>query len=817
MTSLRHTLRRLAQSPSFTLIAILTLALGIGANASIFALIHGVLLKPLPYPEADRLISLRMTAPGVKMDDLPMAPYLYFLLNAEARAFEGTNLWSATSLSVTGLGQPEEVPGLAVTHQLLPLLGARPAAGRLFLPADEDDKNPRVALITHAYWQSQFQGKASALGQRPILDGDAHEIVGVLPPNFDFLDRRFSYVMPYRFNRAEIRLGNFSHQGIARLKPGRTLADANADLARLLPIGLERFPAPRGFSVRQFEDARVAPRIRFLKDDLIGSLGGTLWVLMGTVGIVLLIACANIANLLLVRAGGRQQEFAVRAALGAGWGSIARELLTESLLLGLGGGLLGLAIAWGALRLLVASDLSGFPRLRSLGIDPIVVAFTLGLAIIASLCFGSLPAFKYLRPRLSLALRAGGRALSESRERHRARSVLVVVQVALALVLLVGSVLMIRTFQALRSVDPGFSGAQSIQALRLFIPSSQVKDPEAAIRMHESILRKIEALPQVEAATLASSLPMVSSNNDPIYAEDVPLAEGKIPPIRRFKRASPGYLKTIGGRLIAGREFTWNETYGNPAVALVSENLAREYWQDPQRALGKRIRPTPNDAWREVVGVVADLHDDGVDKPAPTIVYWPLVAKKFTNSDVSIQRGLSYIVRSPRAGSARFSEDLRQAVWSVNPNLPLADVQTLEEVYIRSLARTTFTMAMLAISGILAFFLGLIGIYGVISYSVAQRTREIGIRLALGSPTQEVTALFVRHGLLLSSLGVAVGLAAAIALSRALSSLLYSISPYDPLTYAMVALILIAAAVLASYLPARRALRIDPADALRAE
>ena len=364
-------------------------------------------------------------------------------------------------------------------------------------------------------------------------------------------------------------------------------------------------------------------------------------------GIVLLIACANVANLLLVRADGRRQELAVRAALGAGWGRIARELLLESLLLSVAGGALGLALAYGALRVLAASEVAHLPRIHDISIDPVVLAFTLGISLAAGLLFGLIPVFKYARPQLSNALGSGGRSLSQSKERHRARSLLVIVQVALAVVLLVGSGLMIRTFQALRHIDPGFSRADELETLRISIPESQVAEPERVMRMEEEILRKIESIAGVSAVAITSNLPMEGGSNDPVYAEDQTAQARTVPPIRTLKYVSPGYFSTIGSRLIAGRDLTWAETYNQTPVALVSENMAREFWHDPRAAIGKRIRPTLKDDWREVIGVVADLRDDGVDQKAPAIAYWPLLQKNFESAPIFVFRGV--YLRNPHA------------------------------------------------------------------------------------------------------------------------------------------------------------------------
>ena len=801
----------------FTAISLVTLAIGIGANAAIFSLIEGVLLKPLPYPHPEQLVALWHTAPGVNIKDLNMAPSLYFMYREESRVFQDVSLWGSGTSNVTGLAEPEEVPVLMATHRLLPTLEVQPALGRGFTAEDDNPKSTRTVMLSDGYWKSRFGGDRSVIGRRIMVDGDAREVVGVLPASFQFMDRKVSLMFPLRWNRSEVRLGNFSWQGVARLKPAVTLEQANADMGRMIPMVIERFPAPNGVSAKMFESARIGPNLRWLKDDLVGDVGNTLWVLMGTVGMVLLIACANVANLLLVRADGRQQELAIRAALGAGWGRIARELLLESALLGLAGGALGLGLAFGALRLLTASKVTHLPRLNNISIDPWVLGFTLVLSIAAGLIFGLIPVFKYARPHLSHTLRGGGRSLSQSKERHRARSILVVVQVALALVLLVSSGLMIRTFQALRHVDPGYRDAHTLQALRIYIPEAQVKEPERVIRMEQEILNRMTALAGVSSVAVVNSIPTEGGGNDPIYAQDHTYAEGTIPPIRRYKFVSPGYFSTMGSPLVAGRDLTWTETYNQSPVALVSENLARELWQDPRAAIGKRIRSTLKDDWREVIGVVADLRDDGVDHKAPTIVYWPLSQKNFEGNAVTVRRGVAYVMRTSRAGSNGFVQELRRAVWSVNPDLPLANVQTVETVYDRSMARTSFTLVMLAIAGGMALLLGVVGIYGVISYSVSQRTREIGIRLALGSPMGEVTGMFVRHGLVLSGIGAACGLTAAFALTRLMKSLLFDVSPADPLTYIAVSAGLIVAAMLASFLPARKAASVDPAEALRAE
>jgi predicted permease len=724
-------------------------------------------------------------------------------------------------VSVTGTSEPEEVRTLFVTDGVLPMLGAQPMLGRVFSRTDGTPASPETVVLTAGYWRSRFGGDRSAIGRTLMLDSVPREIIGVLPDSFRFLDRDVSLVVPYRFDRSKVFLGQFSYAAIARLKPGTSIDQASADVARMIPIALTRFPPFPGGSVKMFEEARLTPHVLSLKDDLVGDVRTVLWVLMGTIGLVLLIACANVANLLLVRAESRQQELAIRAALGAGSARIARELLLESITLGILGGVVGLGLAFGALRLLVALAPGNLPRLHDITLDVPVLLFTLGLSVVAGLLFGAIPVFKYAGGQLSTMLRGGGRTASASKERHRARNTLVVAQIALALVLLVGSGLMIRTFQALRDVHPGFVRPNEVQTLRLGIPDSQVKEEAAVVRMHQAIMDKVAAVPGVESVALASTVTMSGDGwHDPLFAQDRTYVESQIPPIRLFKFVSPGYMKTMGGSLIAGRDFTWADVYGLRPVAMVSDNLARELWGHPSAAIGKHVRPYANGAWREVVGVLSDMRDDGVNQKAATVAYWPLLMADFTptrDTRAFVQRDVSYVIRSSRTGSSGFVNELGHAVWSINPNLPLADVRTLQDIYDASLARTSFTLVMLGIAGAMALLLGVAGIYGVISYSVSQRAREIGIRIALGAQAQTVTRMFVAHGFTLAVIGVAIGLSAAVGIMRLMSSLLFEVSPVDPLTYVMVSLALIAATIVASYVPAVRATMTDPIEALRSE
>lgn len=815
---LKHAVRRLVQFPLFSGVAVLTLAIGIGANCASFAVVYGILLKPLPYPQPDRLVSIDHSAPAVNLPRTGAAPFLYFTYREQAKSFESIGMYQNDTQTVTGLGEPEQIPALDVTQGVLPALGVTPAVGRLFTQADDSPGAPSTAILTYAYWQARFGGDPSTVGLLVTFNGSPRQIIGVLPASFRFLDQNESAFLPMRLDRNKTFLGQFSYEALARLAPGATLQSASADVARLIPIAINTFPAFPGYNAKMFAEARLAPALQPLKDAIVGDVGRVLWVLMGTIGIVLLIACANVANLLLVRTDGRQQELAIRAALGAGWSRIARELMTESLMLGMCGGVVGLGLAYGGVRLLVALAPANLPRVSEIAIRGPVLAFSFVLSILAGVLFGGVLIAKYARPRVSTELRAGGRTMSSSRERQRVRNVLVVAQIALAMVLLVGSGLMIRTFQALRHVEPGFTHPEDVLTLRITIPTASLKDPVAVTHMQQSILDKIGGIPGVTSVGLENAVPMDNGHwSDPIFADDKQYAEGTLPALRRFRLISPGLLHTLGTPLLAGRDLAWDDLYQLHPVALVSENLARELWGSPTAAIGRSIRESLRTPWRKVIGVVADERDDGVDQKAPTIAYFPTFMHDFEGDPVSIQRSAEFVVRSSRAGSSSLLTDVGQAVWSINPNLPLANVRTMQQIYDKSLARTSFTLIMLSIAGAMALLLGVAGIYGVISYAVAQRRREIGIRIALGARPQQVTQLFVGQGLRLAVVGVALGLAAAVGLVRLMASLLFGVSAVDPLTYAGVAMALVGIALLACYVPAVRATLVNPVEALRAE
>jgi len=819
--SLRYILRRLQSAPMFTAIALVTLALGIGATTAIFSVVEGVLIKPLPYPHAESLFGVWHTAPGLKGigDAIQCSPAMYFTYREENRTFQDFGLYRSAGATVTGLAEPDVVPTLSVTYGTLQALGVPPKLGRWFSQADDTPGSPQTVILNYGYWQRRFGGDPSVLGRTLTIDTEPHTVIGVMPAGFEFVNNP-DLILPQQLERDKVFLGQLSYPGIARLKPGVTLQQANADLARMLAIWLKEWPPAPGFNRALFENAGFGPKLQPFKQEVVGNVGTVLWVLMGTIGLVLLIACANVANLLLVRAESRQHEMAIRAALGAGRRTLAREMLLESAVLGILGGTLGLGLAYGALRILVTRGPQTLPRLSEIGIDPVVLGFALVVSLLAGLLFGLIPVLKYAAPQVAAALCGVGRSFSQGREHHRARNTLVVGQVGLALLLLVGAGLMIRTFQALRSVQPGFTRPEEVQLLRTLIYPAQVKEPEQVMRMQNAMLDKLAAIPGVTSVALASDAPLEAGlgESDALYAEGKNYGVGQIPPVRQFRSITPGFFKTTGTPLIAGRDFTWTDLYDKRRVAIVSENLARDEWGTPGAALGKRIRSGfKDDPWKEVVGVAADVYDKGVQEKPPAFAYWPAMMENFEGQAVMVNRFAVFVVRSQRAATESFLTEARQAIWSVDAQLPVFMARTLQDLYDQKMARTSFTLVMLALAGGMALLLGIVGIFGVIAYAVSKRTREIGIRVALGAPGSELRRRFVREGLLLAGIGSALGMIAAAGLTRLMASLLFGITPLDPLTYAAVPVFLLAAAALASYVPARRATAVNPVDALRAE
>ena len=824
LADLKLALRRLGKSPGFAITVLLTLAIGIGANTAVFTVVDNILLKPLPYPQPEQLASVWLRAPGAAglasfAEGLRLSPSMYLTFAEHNRTFQSIGVWISGTANVTGIAQPEEVHTTYISDGVLQTLNVPPAAGRWILTPDQAPRSHQVAMLSYGYWRRRFGGDPSVIGRNIEVDSQSREIVGVMPRGFQVVNQDFDLLIPLAFDPRHQILAGFGFNGSARLRPGVTVDEADADIARMLDIWMDSWTNGDGGDPHFYKTWRISGAIRSMKLEVIGNVGRVLWVVMGTIGVVMLIACTNVANLLLVRVEGRQLELAIRAALGAGRARIAREVLTECVLLALIGGLAGVGIAEAGLRILAVIGPANLPRLHEVSLDVRSLAFTLGLSLVSALLFGSIAALKAMRPAASLAHASAGRTASASRERQRGRNLLVIAQVAMAMVLLIGAVLMIRTLAALRGVDPGFVDANHVQTLRIAIPDQLVPDAQTTTRVENSIADKLAAIPGVSSVGFVRDVPMdpmdPAWNN--IFIEGRNERAGQAP-MRLFNYISPGYFRSAGTRLVAGRDYTWTDIYGLRPVGIVSENLARESWGSAQAAIGKHFRIMPVQPWIEVVGVAQDVRQNGVDEEAPATVYWPVMVKvPYENNSIETQRAVTFVVHSGRAGTESMRSEIQRAVTEVNDNLPVASVQTLGEIYSRSMARTSFTLVMLAIAGVMALALSLIGIFGVISYGVSQRTREIGIRLALGAQKSELRWMFVRSALMLTGVGIVIGLGAAGTVARFMRALLFGVSPLDPLSFAVVSLVLAAGAALASYLPTSRAAAVNPVDALRAD
>jgi len=834
LQDIRYGLRQLRKSPSFTLTAVLTLAFGIGATTALFSVVDGVLLKPLAYRDSGRLVVVweRVRYLEKLFPYVGANPRHADIWRKQSTAFTDLTLLQQGSTGISlGADHPRLVGKISALPNLLDILGVQPTLGRNFLPDEAVKGHENVAIISYRLWQTLFNGDTNVIGRSVQITGTPFQIIGVLPQSFYFpkanelsaspLARQLpdnEIITPLAIDPTKSFGWNSdygNYVALGRLKPGISIAQATENLNVLADYIAHQIPPDQ---LDGPVKGALSTYIQPMKEVIIGRTSTRLWLLMAAVLSVLLIACINLANAQLARVVSRDREAAVRSALGASRARIAGEILMESVALGLFGSLIGLGLAFTALRVLVAIAPSGLPRIDQISIDGPVLLFTLAVALLCSFLIACIPVFKYAGVRLSTGIREGGRALSQSREQHRARSVLVVIQVAMALVLLICSGLMIRTFRALTHVDPGFTHPEQLQTFRLYVPDTLVKEDESVLQFQHQLIDKLGQIPGVTSATLNTTSPMDGNDsNDLLYAEDHPINEGQVPPIRRFKFVSPGNFSTLGTRLLAGRDYTWTDVTQKAPNAIISENFAREYWGSPENAIGKRIRVASTDDWRQIIGVVANFYDHGVHKDPPSTVYWPLARLNFEGQKTNYVRGGSYILRSTRTGSESFLKEIRETVWSLNPNLPLSSVYSADYYYKRSMARTSFTLVMLGVAGSMALLLGVVGIYGVIAYSVLQRNREIGIRMALGAQQKIVTGMFVRYGLSLTSIGVAIGLIAAVIVMRLMSSLLFHVNPVDPITYLAVSAGLLFTAYVASYLPSRRAATVDPVDALRSE
>jgi predicted permease len=807
MRNFRYAARTLAKSPGFTLVAIVTLALGIGANTAIFSVANALLLRPLPYAHPDRLVLVY----AVKADaPFAIQPFSYLrltFLNEKSRAFAGFAAFTNETFNLTGTGDPEQLSAARVSWNFFNVLGVSPAIGRAFLPEEDQPGARAVCLISHALWTRAFGARADIAGQNITLDATPYTIAGVLPRGFQFapLGADVDLWAPRVFDLnittpAQIRAGVGFLSAVARLAPG---------------VGARQADAEMNIQDRQYKrenpgmpDADPSQTIhaRDLQEQTVANVRTAVLILCGAVGLLLLIACANVAALLLSRALARRKEIAIRAALGAKRTALIAQLLAESVLLALAGGALGIALsAWGT-HALAALGQGNLPRVDEIGIDWRVMLFTAGLSLITGVLFGLLPALQLSRQDLNPVLRAEGRGSAGSRRRSRARGVLVVAQVALSMVLLVGAGLLIRSLVRLRNVNAGFD-ARNVLTMRVALPPARYpKGPQMAA-FYDQVVKKVSAMPGVRSAAVCSALPVRPVRFSPVLVQGQPEIPLAARPLMAIQMVSPAYFRTLRVALRQGREFNERDDPGAPLVAVVNETLVRRYWPHDNPIgkhllLGRMVKPT------EVVGVAADVSNLSLAAAPEAEVYLPFPQRPWAS--------MNLILRT--AGDPRnWTGAARAAVAAVDRDQPVTAVNTMEEVLAASTAQQRFSVFLLGVFSVTALVLAAVGLYGAIAYSVAERTQEMGIRIALGADTGDILRMIVGQGLALALAGLVIGAVAALALTRLMSGLLFQVSAADPASFAAGALLFAVVAALASYLPARRATRVDPTEALRYE
>ncbi len=826
---LRFAARRLVRSPAFTLASVLTLALAIGANASIFAVVERVVLNPLPYPESDRLVVVDHGAERLNLPSgLNFTPGLYYHYAERARNLAGIAIYDSDQLTLTGDGPPERISVVHATPSLASVLRISPAIGRWLAERDGVPGAPQVAVLSHGLWMHRYSSDPNIIGHLITLGGVATEVVGVMPSGYAFPDKRVDVWTAMQLARSQ-GFGFFGRMSVARLRPGAGVADVRRELIGLIGDLPQAFPgdvqaAGNGREINLF------PIVKTLKEATVGGVARALWILLASVGLVLLVACANVANLFLVRSEARRREVAIRRALGATRLGIARYFLSESVLLAGMGGVAGVGIAWGAVRLLIACGPTNLPRLDEIRLDGVAVLFTFLVSVLAALAFAAVPLL-YGTP-LASSLHESGRANTASQSRHRARQILMGGQVALALVLLVSSGLMVRSFQRLRAVDPGFD-ASSALTFALGLPDSDYPTRDAAVAAHHAILGRLSALPGVTAASVSTCLPLTfpfGCFGNTLRVEGRVYPAGTIPPPALFRAVAGGYFETMGMRIIRGRGIDRADVERHEPIVVVNQALADQFFPK-QNPIGQRVasnRPParagepPARTWLTIVGVVATTPTFALAEVNPIgQLFMPMSIAGGADIPTSTLTGpniaaMNYVVRSAMPASALLPS-VRRAVDAVDPKLALAQVRTLQNILDGASAQMAFTMALIVIAAAVALLLGVIGIYGAMSYIVSQRTGEIGVRLALGAEPGSVARMIVRQGGVVALAGIVVGLAAAFAGSRFLESLLYGVSARDHGVFATTSVALLAVALVACWLPARRAARLSPLDALRTE
>jgi putative ABC transport system permease protein len=811
LNDLRFALRGLRRYPAFTAVAILTLALGIGANTAVFTLVDGVLIRPLPFPEADRLVSLQHQGRD-GADELPISPGLYLLYKEQASSLEEVAMFYPTEVNLVAGDEPERLPIEVVTPSFFRVFGASPVLGRAFLPEEELPGSEPVVVLSDGLWKRTFGGDPEVVGRTLDLNGTVRRVVGVMPPDFGYPDAGTGAWIPLEVDPARAPLASFGTLGIGRAAEGSSAQGVNAELQGLIARLPELFPESEEPAFLAGVGLRAV--VRPLKEALVGDVSNTLWILLGTVGFVLLIACANVANLLLVRAETRQRELALRVAMGAGRREAVRFFMAESLLLAGAGGVLGVALSSWSLDLSTRFMPSTLPRIGEIGLDLRVLAFTATIALGCAVFFGLFPLLRFRAAELGNQLKeGGGRGATAGRDRHRLRNGLVVLQVAMALVLLVGAGLMFRSFLALRDQDPGY-GVENILTARISIPSAEVEGGEETAALFRELRDRMAASPGVEAVGLAQAAPLtggIAMTTVPV--EDHPRGPEELPIFANWLLVDEGYFQVMGIPLLEGRTFQSGDGAAGVRAVVVSRSFARKWWPDSS-PLGRRLGSRDGEDWWQIVGVVDDVRHQDLQAEPEEMFYYPLTVG--SPDAPGTARSLDILVKAT-SSPLQLVPVLRRALRDINPRIPLSNPRTMEDVFRSATSRTSFAMAMLGAASGIALLLGLVGIYGVISYMVAQRGKEIGVRMAMGATGPSVRGMVVRQGLGLTAAGVVLGLVAAGLLSSVLSSILFGVAALDPLTYGAVGVVMILTAVLASWIPARRAAAMDPSRALREE
>jgi predicted permease len=796
--------RSLLRRPGYAGAAILTLGLGIGANVAIFTIVNSVLLRPLAYPDSDRIVQIRHHAPGLGLPELNNSPGLIQLYRDEARSLQSLTATNAHDVNLTGGDRPARVRKVSVDVEFFDVFATRPVIGRAFNADDVARDASPVAILMHDAWRSRFGGDPAVLGSRIELDGESTEVIGVMPEGFAYPDPSTVALVPAWLNVDE-GFGAFGIRGLARLAEGSTLESATAEFAVLQGRIPDVWP---DLEQTFLDQAGWAVSVNRLRDLTVKDIERALWVLFGTVGLVLLIAGANVANLFLVRAESRQREVAIRSALGATRRRLASTFISESVLLGLGGGVVGSVLAWGGVRLLVASGPAGLPRLHEIGVDGAALAFGAALSVLAGLALGLMPMFGRQRDEMAMTLREGGRTATAGKRRYRTRNLLIAGQVAMAVVLLASSGLMLRSVLRLSAVDPGLDPNG---VLTVGVAWGNDRDREATTQFYDRVLEALAAIPGVEAVGAINALPLdpISLNGGSFDIESAPRPDDEIPPTAMYSAVTPGFFETVGIDIIDGRYPERGDHLGGPPVVWISEQFARDHFIDG--AIGERIRFGSDTIWADIAGVVSDVRTFGLREEMLLMAYYPLT------TTASADRSLMHFAVRARGDAAALLPSIRDAVARVDPNVPLTSARTMDDVVASSMAEMSFTVVLLAIAAAVALLLGAIGLYGVVSWVVAQRTHEMGVRIALGARPADVRTMVVRQGMIVTIAGIIVGLVVALGATRLLASLLYEVSAYDPLTFTIVPIVLFAVSLLAAWLPARRAAAVDPLTAMRVE